>query len=96
MCIRDSKSFAVRINDREILKAMAVWAGFPEEAMDQVFITLDKMDKIGGDGVSKELTELGFDEAAVKKYMALITKAGPVSYTHLDVYKRQALLRPGT
>ena len=30
------KSFAVRINDREILKAMAVWAGFPEEAMDQV------------------------------------------------------------
>ncbi|WP_101878055.1 histidine--tRNA ligase [Lachnoclostridium edouardi] len=70
------KSFAVRINDREILKAMAVWAGFPEEAMDQVFITLDKMDKIGGDGVSKELTELGFEEAAVKKYMDLITKAG--------------------
>ena len=70
------KSFAVRINDREILKAMAVWAGFPEEAMDQVFITLDKMDKIGEDGVSKELTELGFEEAAVKKYMDLITKAG--------------------
>ena len=43
---------------------------------DRVFITLDKMDKIGGDGVSKELTELGFEEAAVKKYMDLITKAG--------------------
>ena len=44
-------SFVVRINDREILKGMALYCGFPEDQLDQVFITLDKMDKIGADGV---------------------------------------------
>lgn len=47
------KKFSVRVNDREILKAMAVYAGFPEDSTDQVFITLDKMDKIGLEGVEK-------------------------------------------
>ena len=45
-------SFTVRINDRGILKGMAAYCGFPEEACDQVFIILDKMDKIGLDGAS--------------------------------------------
>ena len=49
------RQFTVRINDREILKAMAAWAGFPEDSTDQVFITLDKMDKIGLEGVAAEL-----------------------------------------
>ena len=46
--------FTVRINDREILKGMALYCGFPENGLDQVFITLDKMDKIGLEGVSAE------------------------------------------
>ena len=70
------RQFTVRINDREILKAMAAWAGFPEDSTDQVFITLDKMDKIGLEGVEKELTECGYDEAAVKKYSALLAEVG--------------------
>ena len=41
------ESFAIRINDRRFLKAMAAYSGFPEESYDQVFIILDKMDKIG-------------------------------------------------
>ena len=44
-------AFTVRINDRGILKGMALYCGFPEDGLDQVFITLDKMDKIGLDGV---------------------------------------------
>ena len=39
------KNFTVRINDRKILKAMAFYAGFPEDKLDGIFITLDKMDK---------------------------------------------------
>lgn len=70
------KKFSVRVNDREILKAMAVYAGFQEDSTDQVFITLDKMDKIGLEGVEKELTECGYDEAAVKKYSALLAEVG--------------------
>ena len=47
--------FEIRINERGILKAMAKYSGFPEESLDAVFIILDKMDKIGLDGVAKEL-----------------------------------------
>lgn len=65
--------FTVRVNDREILRGMARFCGFPEDSMDQVFIILDKMDKIGYDGVEKELLESGYDEAGVKKYLGLLS-----------------------
>ena len=48
-------NYKIRINDRKILKAMAAYSGFSEESYDLVFIILDKMDKIGLDGVAKEL-----------------------------------------
>lgn len=63
--------FKVRINERRILKAMAVYAGFSEEELDTVFIILDKMDKIGKDGVKEDLVVNGFEQAKVDKYMAL-------------------------
>ena len=51
------KNFEIRINERRILKAMAAYSGFPEEEFDTVFIILDKMDKIGLDGVAEELAK---------------------------------------
>ena len=45
------KNFEIRINERRILKAMAAYAGFAEDSFDEVFIILDKMDKIGMEGV---------------------------------------------
>ena len=69
------KDFKVRINDRKILKAMAAYSGFPEEEYDNVFITLDKMDKIGIDGVSEELVKAGFEQASVDKYLELFKAA---------------------
>ena len=51
----DFTNFTVKINDRNILKAMAAYSGFKEEDYDEVFIILDKMDKIGKDGVAEEL-----------------------------------------
>lgn len=65
------KGFEIRINDRQILKAMAAYSGFPEEACDSVFITLDKMDKIGLEGVEAELLENGFARECVDKYLKL-------------------------
>ena len=65
------KNFEIRINDRQILKAMAAYSGFAEEDYDSVFITLDKMDKIGLDGVEKELLENGFAKECVDKYLEL-------------------------
>ena len=68
------EGFTVRINDRRILKAMAAYSGFPEDSYDRVFIILDKMDKIGIDGVQRELTEAGFDAAAAERYLALFSR----------------------
>jgi histidyl-tRNA synthetase len=69
------KNFQIRINDRRILKAMAKYAGFKEEDYDGVFITLDKMDKIGTDGVMAELLEKGYgDDAQCKKDLDLFTE----------------------
>lgn len=63
--------FAIRINERRILKAMAAYSGFAENEFEEVFIILDKMDKIGLEGVEKELIELGYDTQAVEKYLDL-------------------------
>lgn len=71
------KGYTVRINDRNILKGMAAFCGFPEESYDQVFIILDKMDKIGMDGVEKELIEAGYEEDKVKKYLSLFKSTTP-------------------
>ena len=69
------KDFQIRINDRRILKAMAVYSGFAEESYDEVFITLDKMDKIGLSGVREELLGAGHAEEAVEKYLTLFEEA---------------------
>ncbi len=66
-------AFTVRINDRGILRGMALYCGFPEESLDQVFITLDKMDKIGSEGVKAELLENGYDEKGVDQYLELMS-----------------------
>ena len=68
--IANGKHFTVRINDRRILMAMALFAGYNEDNINDVFIILDKMDKIGSDGVKKELTELDGVEKCVK-YLSL-------------------------
>ncbi len=71
----DFKGFEIRINDRRLLKAMAAWAGFAESDYDSVFITIDKMDKIGIDGVKAELLENGYAADTVEKYVDLLNKA---------------------
>lgn len=65
-------AFTVRINDRGILFGMARYCGFAEEAMDSVLITLDKMDKIGFEGVEKELLENGNAPESVSRYMEIL------------------------
>ena len=67
----DFHNFTIRINDRRILKAMAEYSGFPKESFDTVFIILDKMDKIGLEGVAKELEEEGFAKESIDTYLAM-------------------------
>ena len=73
----DFTGFTIRINDRRILKAMAASCGFPEKDWDTVFILLDKMDKIGPDGVAEELVKEGFARESVDSCMALFRDITP-------------------
>ncbi len=65
------EKFTIRLNNRKMLKAMAAYSGFGEADYDNVFITLDKMDKIGLDGVKEELIEQGVALESVEKCLAL-------------------------
>ena len=65
------KNFEIRINERLILKAMAAYSGFEEKDYDSIFITLDKMDKIGLEGVAAELEEEGYAKESIDKYLEL-------------------------
>ena len=71
-----TNDFLVRVNDRKILRAMVAFAGFPAGQEDSVLITLDKMDKIGMDGVRAELIENGASEASAEKYLGLLENLG--------------------
>ena len=71
------QNFTVCINDRNILKAMAAYSGFKEEDYDEVFIVLDKMDKIGKEGVAGELQELGYGKESVDTYLGLFDEVTP-------------------
>ena len=83
--------FKVKINERRILKAMASYAGFDEDKTDLVFVILDKMDKIGMDGVKEDLIANGFEASTVEKYMSLFDEMakneGESSVDNIDFLK---------
>ena len=91
----DFHNFTIRINDRRFLKAMAAYSGFKEEDYDSVFITLDKMDKIGLDGVEAELKENGYAQESVEKYLELFKEiTGDVEGVRMCKEKLQGFLAP--
>jgi histidyl-tRNA synthetase len=55
----------IRINDRRILNGLLEYCGFDESRYGQVLISIDKLDKIGTEGVVAELSGEGADSAAV-------------------------------
>ena len=63
--------FTVNYNDRKLLKAIADYSGFQEDDHDQVFIILDKLDKIGADRVAEELKEIGYEQNHIERFMDL-------------------------
>ena len=69
-------NFKIVINDREILRGMQAYAGFPEEDFEKVCISLDKADKIGNEGVKEELLSLGYEETVIDKYQELLAGIG--------------------
>ncbi len=65
--------FTVRINDRQILFGLAEACGFAPEDYGSVFITLDKLDKVGLDGVRAELESKRFAAEPIQRMIAALS-----------------------
>ena len=65
------KNFKVKINDRRILKSIFSYSGFAEEDNEKLAIIFDKLDKIGIEGVEKELLDNQYDAEAVARFIHL-------------------------
>lgn len=66
------RDFTIRLNDRRVLEGLARRCGFAEDRHGAVFVSVDKLDKIGREGVVAELRAHGHDEAAVGKLDAIL------------------------
>ena len=62
----------IRLSDRRLLNALAEKCGFTDEQKPDVFIALDKLDKVGLEGVLAEVNEIAPDKA--KGFVDLIEK----------------------
>ena len=67
--------FTLRVNDREVLAALAGASGFSAAELDSVLITLDKRDKLGWDGVRAELAAKGHDPVAAERLLRAVQEA---------------------
>ena len=78
------KDFNIKINNRKILSGIAEIIGKPELIIDMT-VAIDKLDKIGLDGVNKELLERGFTEAdlAILKPIILLEGSNDVKLAAL-------------
>lgn len=68
----DFNGFKVRVNDRRILEALAAHCGVADKDVASVLVTLDKLDKIGVDGIIKELEKKQLSAQSVEKLTAFL------------------------
>ena len=91
--------FVIRVNNRKILNGLADYAGFSPEENPKVLRVVDKLDKAGWDGVSRELGE-GIPAEVVGEHGASeATEAAPgigLSPTVIAAVKRFIDLRAST
>ena len=69
------KDFSIKINNRKILGGIAEIIGKPELIVDMT-VAIDKLDKIGLEGVTKELLERGFTDADIAQLQPVILLQG--------------------
>jgi histidyl-tRNA synthetase len=77
------EDFTIKINDRKILHAMADKWGFEEKDHDSVFITMDKLDKIGANGILAELESKEFSKDAISAMINDVTQFEAGGFNHL-------------
>ena len=69
-------SFVTRINHRGLLAALMESCGVPEELRGEALVTIDKLDKIGVEGVRGELVKAGLSDTSTDKLMEILEVSG--------------------
>jgi histidyl-tRNA synthetase len=69
-------NFVVHINHRKLLESLAIYAGVSSDRAGSVYRAIDKLDKIGPDGVAAELANAGVDATAGRKVIDLVSTTG--------------------
>ena len=69
-------NFLIRINHRKLLESLARLAGVPEERAGGVYRAIDRLDKVGREGVARALVDQGISLSATDRVLALVTAQG--------------------
>ena len=86
------EKFKIRINNRKILSGIVEYAGVDLDRGNDVCIAIDKLEKIGLDGVKNELEKRDIPEAAIQKILPVLEIQG----TPMDVLNDVAKLMQNT
>ncbi len=79
------KKFKIRINNRKILSGVVEYSGVDVNRSNEVCIAIDKLEKIGIDGVKQELLEREIPEAAINKILPILEISGEAETILNDV-----------
>src|SRR5258706_13499601 len=79
------KDFTIRLNHRQVLTDILDTAGVPEELHSDALIAIDKLDKIGAEGVATELDERGISETASAMLMEIFAKTQEILNQEKDI-----------
>jgi histidyl-tRNA synthetase len=82
---------SVRVNDRRVLDWMLSSFGFAEDERPRALITIDKLDKLGVDGVVRELGERGATVSAVEAFGEFLRRPAPTAAPYGEPQIRGAL-----
>lgn len=84
------RRYTTRINNRKVLSGIGIYAGVEGEALGQLYRSIDKLDRIGMDGVRKELRDAGIAEGVIARMVDLLQIRGAASTIIPEMTQRLA------
>lgn len=79
------KGFTIHLNDRKVITGIGLFSGVPSEQLGGLYRSIDKLDKIGLDGVTTELRENEIPEDVIAKLLTLLQIKGDAASVLSDL-----------
>ena len=86
--------FVIRISHRRLLESIGLAVGVPPEQATSLYRAIDKLDKIGHEGVAVELAEAGLSREQADRVLGLVTRTGSPAEL-LDILDEELREVPG-